>query len=367
MTMRIAIHPRKGSFSDRWMEYCGGHGIPCEVVSAYDSGVIRRLASFDAFLWHFAHGCARDLLMARHVIRAAEIIGLEVFPNTATCWHFDDKVAQKYLLEAVGAPLVPTYVFYDPDSALDWIGRTSFPKVFKLRRGAGSRNVRLVRTAGEASRLARKAFGAGFKPLGDYFGDVPTKARKARRRGDVWATLKRLPRSLLNMYHANFQIGRERGYVYFQDFVPGNRFDTRVTVIGRRAFGFTRNVRPNDFRASGSGSIEYDTGRVDLRCLRIAFEVAGKIGAQSTAFDFVAGESGGPRITEISYGYQAKAVYDCAGHWDPALAWVDGHIWPEDAILEDMMAAVCSLPTAAAGAAGETAENARPSCGAKPQ
>ena len=39
-----------------------------------------------------------------------------------------------------------------------------------------------------------------------------------------------------------------RGYVYFQDFIPDNQFDTRVTVIGNRAFAFIRKVRPGDFR-----------------------------------------------------------------------------------------------------------------------
>jgi len=338
--MKVAVHHREGSFSDRWIAYCADRRIPCEAVSAYDSDILRRMASADAFLWHWHHGSAQDLMMARHVIRAAEMMGLAVFPNTATCWHFDDKVAQKYLLEAVGAPLVPTYVFYDLDIALDWIGRTSFPKVFKLRRGAGSRNVRLVRTAGEARRLARRAFGPGFKPLGGYFGDAPTRLRKARRRGDVWGALKRLPRSLLNMYRANFQIGREKGYLYLQDFVPDNRFDTRVTVIGGRAFAFTRNVRKDDFRASGSGSIDYNTDRVDRRCLRIAFDVARKVGAQSIAFDFVRAEGGAPLIAEVSYAYLAGAVHDCAGHWDEPLAWHEGHTWPEEAILEDLLACV---------------------------
>jgi glutathione synthase/RimK-type ligase-like ATP-grasp enzyme len=348
---RIAIHHTEGSFSDRWMEYCGAHGIPYEVTSAYDSDILRRLAAFDAFLWHWSHGVPQDLLMARHVIMAAERMGLAVFPNTATCWHFDDKVAQKYLLEAVGAPLVPTWVFYDLDTALAWIDGATFPKVFKLRRGAGSRNVRLVQTASEARRLAKKAFGRGYKPLGPYLGDAPTRIRKAQRRGDVCGALKRVPRGLLAMYRSNFQIGREKGYAYFQDFAPGNRFDTRVTVVGRRAFGFTRNVRPNDFRASGSGSIDYDTKRIDPRCVSIAFDVTAKVGAQSLAFDFVAGGTGGPVIVEVSYAYLASAVHDCAGHWDPELGWVEGHVWPQDAILEDLLAGVGAEATSRRGQA----------------
>jgi hypothetical protein len=102
--MQIAIHKGIGSFSERWIEYCVEHGLPHRTVNAHDSDIMAQLASAGAFLWHWSHGNLQDLLMARHVIRAAEMMGLRVFPSTATCWHFDDKVAQKYALEAIGAP-----------------------------------------------------------------------------------------------------------------------------------------------------------------------------------------------------------------------------------------------------------------------
>ena len=44
-----------------------------------------------------------------------------------------------------------------------------------------------------------------------------------------------------------------KDYVYFQKFLPNNKYDIRIVVIGDRAFGFIRYNRENDFRASGSG------------------------------------------------------------------------------------------------------------------
>ena len=35
----------------------------------------------------------------------------------------------------------------------------------------------------------------------------------------------------------------DKNYIYFQEFIPGNEFDTRVTVIGDRAFAFRRMNR----------------------------------------------------------------------------------------------------------------------------
>jgi hypothetical protein len=115
MTVRLAIHPREGSFSEQWMAYCDEHTIPYRLVNCLDSDLIPQLASVDALLWHWHHQDPCAQLMARQVIMAAEAMGIAVFPNTPTCWHFDDKVAQKYLLEAVGAPLVPTYIVIFPN------------------------------------------------------------------------------------------------------------------------------------------------------------------------------------------------------------------------------------------------------------
>jgi glutathione synthase/RimK-type ligase-like ATP-grasp enzyme len=337
MTGRLAIHHRQDSYSDRWIAFCDMHAIPYRVVNCLDSDIIEQLASSDALLWHWHHGDPREQLMARHVIMAAEARGVTVFPSTSTCWHFDDKIAQKYLLEAIGAPLVPTHVFYNLEEALHWIDKASFPKVFKLRKGAGSSNVKLVHSVRQARLLAKRAFSAGFSPVPHYGQDAAKRYRAARRRGDLLDVVKRIPQVLANIRQTNRLMGREKGYVYFQDFIPDNDFDTRVTIIGDRAFAFTRNVRRGDFRASGSGDIVYDSHRIKQSCVEIAFDVTRKVGSQSMAFDFVSGKSQQPLILEVSYIYNAKAVYSCPGHWDARRNWHQGHIWPQDAILIDLL------------------------------
>jgi len=337
MIKQLAIHHREKSYSDRWIAYCELHDIHYKLVNCFDSDIIEQLASSDALLWNWHHGNPKDQLMARQVIMAAEAMGLAVFPSTSTCWHFDDKIAQKYLLEAIDAPLVPTYVFYGLKEALDWIDRASFPKVFKLRKGAGSSNVKLVQSAREACTLAKHAFSAGFSPIPVYGQDALKRYRAARQRGDLLNVIKRIPQVLARIRHTRKMMGREKGYVYFQDFIPDNGFDTRVTVIGERAFAFTRNVRPGDFRASGSGDIVYDSQRIHPKCVEIAFEVTRRVGSQSMAFDFVLAKNEQPLILEVSYSYNANAVHTCPGHWDAKLTWHQGHIWPEDAILIDLL------------------------------
>lgn len=340
MGLSLAIDDRPGSFSDRWAERARELGIRYQLVDCLESGIIPELAKHDGLLWHFNHRAFADLLVARHVIRAAEELGLLVFPSTDTCWSFDDKVAQKYQLEAVGAPLAQTDVFFSEQAALAWIETAEFPRVLKLRGGAGSANVRLVRDRSEARSLTRLAFGRGLTGRGILPGDAMLRLGRARARKDLLGVLLRAPRTLAQHWRENRQERSERGYIYFQEFLPGNAFDTRVTVIGRRAFAFTRNVRPHDFRASGGGFFVYDIARINLECVRIAFRTAARLRSQSAAFDFAFDREGKPRILEVSFGYLAHVVHACLGYWDDALRFVEGHFWPQDVILEDLLAAL---------------------------
>src|SRR5690606_22854792 len=105
-----AIHHRKGSFSDRWIEYCENNNVSYKIVNCYDSDIIEQVKGFDVVMWHYHHAHPKDILTAKRILFALEHSGIKVFPDFNTAWHFDDKVAQKYLLEAIGAPLVPSYV-----------------------------------------------------------------------------------------------------------------------------------------------------------------------------------------------------------------------------------------------------------------
>lgn len=345
MTINIAIHHRSGSFSEGWLQYCIEHGIDYKIVNCYDSRIIGYLKGIDGLLWHWVYYEPVDLLIARQIIQSVNMMGISVFPNIATCWHFDDKIGQKYLLESIEAPLIPTYIFFDKHEAMAWIDKTEFPKVFKLRCGAGSQNVKLIKTRKEAAKLCEKAFSKGFNSNNSYFSDAKTKIRNVKNINEFLEKLKRMPKVIAhNLRRKHFlQVQQvQYGYIYFQDFLPNNNFDTRITVIGNRAFVFTRNIRPNDFRASGSGDIHYNLNRVDKRCIKIAFDTAIKLKTQSLAFDFLFDRNNNPKIAEVSYCYQNKAIYNCPGHWDKNLTWHSGHMWPEDAIIEDIISEIYS-------------------------
>lgn len=321
--MKIAIQHKEGGFGERWIEYCQKNNIEYKLVNVYAFDVIEQVRGCDAFMWHHSHGDYRDVLFAKQLIYSLESMGVKCFPDFHTTWHFDDKVGQKYLLEAVGAPLVPSYVFYTKKEALDWIEKTSFPKVFKLRGGAGASNVKLAHTAEEAKKYVRKAFSKGF-PQFDRFGYLKERYRKWREGKDSFVgVLKGIGRLFIITDFAKMH-PREKGYAYFQDFIPNNTFDIRICVVGNHAFALKRLTRKGDFRASGSGNIIYDKAQIDERCVKTAFEVNEKLKMQSVAFDFVFDVNNKPLIVEISYGYAMKAYDLCEGYWTPDMQWHAG-------------------------------------------
>ena len=336
----IAIHSTKGSFSERWIYYCSQNIIDFKIVDCYKSDIVEQLNDCDALMWHHNHMFSKDTLFAKQLLFSLEHAGKIVFPDFKTAWHFDDKVGQKYLFESFDAPLVKSYVFYDKNEALDWVKNTDFPKVFKLRGGAGSSNVKLATNRKQASYLVIKAFGKGFSQ-NDAVGGLKERWRKFRLgKSNFVDVIKGLVRFIYPTKFAKIA-GKERGYIYFQDFIPNNDADNRVIVIDNKAFAIKRMVRKNDFRASGSGHIFYNKELFDEKTIKLAFELTGKLQGQCVALDFVY-DNGNPKVVEVSYGF-VQAGYDkCEGFWDKDMNWHEGKFdpcaWMVDLVLKQIEA-----------------------------
>jgi glutathione synthase/RimK-type ligase-like ATP-grasp enzyme len=333
--MKIGIQHIRGSFSERWIPYCKDNKIPYKEVDCYRNDILKQLHDCDALMWHFSQDNERDILFAKQLLYSVQIMGKKVFPDYFTMWHFDDKIGQKYLFESIGAPVPPTWIFYDLKTALQWIDNAVFPKVFKLRCGAGSRNVRLVRTKSQATRLAKKAFRRGFSSY-DAWGSLKERWRLfGLKKTNSLDVLKGIGRFVRHPRIAKV-IGPEIGYAYFQEFISGKDYDIRVIVIRKRAFAIKRMVRENDFRASGSGHILYEKEEFDENIIRLAFLLAEKINSQSAAFDFVYLESK-PILLEVSYGFSAEAYDKCEGYWDNEMKWHGGEFNPYGWMVESVI------------------------------
>tara|TARA_R110001592_G_scaffold360679_2_gene669513 strand:+ start:124 stop:1164 length:1041 start_codon:yes stop_codon:yes gene_type:complete len=337
--MKIGIQPTPIGFTNRWIKYCQGHNIEYKLINCYGNDVIEQLSDCDALMWHHDLLLTKDNLVAKRLLFALEHSGKIVFPNFYSGWHYDDKVAQKYLLEALNAPIVPTYVYHDKKDALKWANNTTFPKVFKLKGGAGSSNVKLVKSKLEAIKLINKAFSKGMSPIQkSYF--LKEKYRKYKlKKINLLQLLKGLFRYFLPI-NKGFITKKETDYAYFQEFIPNNDGDYRINVINQnKACGVKRYNRENDFRASGSGKqLLLDNTNCRLDLLKIAFETAKKLKMDSIGFDFVIDKNDKPKIVEISYAFGWDEVDDSGkGYWDEDLNWCKGEVKAHEWMIENVI------------------------------
>jgi glutathione synthase/RimK-type ligase-like ATP-grasp enzyme len=336
--MKIAIHELSGSFSDRWIKYCDDNQVPYKLVNCYSSDILVQLDDCNGVMWHWNQNDYKAALFARQLTVSIEKKGIKVYPDVNTSWHHDDKVGQKYLLEAIGAPLVTSYVFYSKKDAFDWADKTTFPKVFKLRGGAGSVNVSLAKTKQKARQLIKRAFGNGFTHI-NRLARLKDRIRVLKRDRDMIAVQGVLSGLVRIFYPTEVErfSANDKGYIYFQDFIPQNGYDTRLIVIGDRCFGLRRYCRKNDFRASGSGILSYEPELFDERFIRIAFDTAKILKVQSVAFDFI-WDNKMPKIVEISYCFaMGPSIDNCQGYWDSNLIWHKETVNPQYFIIEDFI------------------------------
>ena len=298
-----------------------GHGV--REVNVCSADILEQVKGCRGFMWRYGHMPGMRQIARRLLPVLESEIGLVVYPDQKTCWYYDDKIAQAYLFDALSIPTPKTWIWYDKEKALNFARHANFPLVLKLWAGAGSSNVIMVKSYADAEYWIERIFDRGVQNLHTAKLDLSSRIKEA------WKILRCGEGSAPPWeLHKN--------YVLFQEFLPNNDFDTRVTVIGNRAFAFRRLNREGDFRASGSGLIDYDPSSIPVEFIHLAFEVAAKLGTQSCAVDGL-WRGNEAVVGEISYTYSSMAVYQCPGCWDSDRNWHAGQMWPEEAQLEDFL------------------------------
>ena len=341
MKFTIAIQPDDYGSGDAsspmWERLLAEAGHEVRTVNVYRADIMDQVKGCQGFMWR--HGHTSDMRQIAHRLLPVleKELGMVVYPDQNTCWHYDDKISQRYLLEAAGIPIPKTWVWYDARLALEWAQTADYPLVIKLCSGASSSNVGLVSSFDEARVWIEKLFGWGLHNLKDNFSEHWSFGRR-RIRGAVRLLAKGdIPTRNLSKHAWELH----KNYILFQEFLPGNAFDHRIVVIGNRAFGFRRFNNPDDFRASGSGKVDIDPENVDLEAVRLSFRLAKRLKTQSIAIDCL--RRGEERVVgEISYTSPHWTVHKCPGHWELAeasedLIWKAGQMWPEEAQIADFL------------------------------
>lgn len=343
--MRIAIHQNPNifnhysSWSIPWIEYCKEHNLDYEVVDCYDYKIIEKLERFDILLWHFFGNVIQDMSFARSILYIAKKMGLKVFPDFNESWHFDDKIAETYLLQSVNAPMPKSWVFYTINDLNNWIETEGkFPIVAKLKSGSGSNNVKLIKDSKKLLKYSKRMFGRGYSPAPRVGFKAKSQLKSSKNIGEIKARFKKIPQFIETM-RLGKQLPNEKGYVYFQEFTPNPGYDIKIAVVGNKLSFIGRNIRKDDFRASGGGDLFYDKNLVTKDIIESAFRIADELGFQCIGFDYLIDEriSRGI-IIEISYGFSHTALLNAGGYWDREGVWYDEPLNAPKNILKNIVA-----------------------------
>lgn len=326
------------SWGEEWMSACREKNISCVLVDWRKPDAFEELLRHKVVLWHFSHYSADEMKFARPILDALSAAGCLVYPGRADADHFDDKVAQAYLLRSLGVRTPKNYVFHSRGAVDHWIRTESvFPVVAKLRSGSGSSNVVMIRSADELRSYASRMFGLGFRGRPDAIFKIRSNLSSSRSLSDIFRRVKRAPEFFFSWRKAG-QLAREAGYVYLQEFIPSVSYDLKVVVVGDRLSFIGRRVRAGDFRASGGGDLFYDRSYMTPEVIDFAFDAASRLKSECTGFDIVVDpRSGNPVVLEVSYGFSHKALLEAGGFFDRKGQWHSTPLNAPRALLERLL------------------------------
>jgi glutathione synthase/RimK-type ligase-like ATP-grasp enzyme len=327
------------SYSEKFKEIIIRNNIPFVLIDPNSGSLFDEIKECTHLLFRHSQGDT-DILIYETIFNIVQNIhNLKCFPNFETFWIYENKVKEYYLLKSHNFPIIDSHIFWNYNHAESFIKETQFPIVAKLPKGSSSSNVVIVNSIDDGKKIINQVFKRGVKTSGLHISSNLTSLSKLG--------IFKYGRALLKSSLLNFGLLRDKAdypewqiqkdSILFQKFLPDNSFDTRVTVIGNRAFAFRRFVRKNDFRASGSGNFNMDPDKIDTRCLEIAFNISKKLNFNTMAYDFIYNEDKIPYINEISYCFIDWIVQSCPGYWDDNLLWHNGHNWPQYCQLSDFL------------------------------
>jgi glutathione synthase/RimK-type ligase-like ATP-grasp enzyme len=327
------------SYSEKYREILIDNKIPFIFIDPNSESLLDDIKKCTHILFRHSQGDT-DILIYEIIFNIAfKRYNVKCFPNYETYWLYENKIREYYILKSHDFPIIDSYIFWNYDNAVEFVKKTPFPVVAKLSKGASSSNVVIIKSISDGMKIINQVFKKGVKSYGLK---SSTNLSSLSKVGIKTFGKERLKSILINTgllidkaEYPEWQIIKDS--ILFQKYLPGNTYDTRVTIIGKRAFAFRRFVRKNDFRASGSGNFNLDPDKIDTRCLEIAFSISNKLNFDTMAYDFIYDEDKNPFINEISYCFIDWVVQNCPGFWDEKLNWHPGQIWPQKCQIEDFL------------------------------
>jgi glutathione synthase/RimK-type ligase-like ATP-grasp enzyme len=289
------------NWAEKFAKYLDESGLVYEFLYIDENNWIEKCENFDLIIWKPAFmGVRSTQILKEKIYFMQNTMGKHVYPNYETIWHFDSKIAQSYVLKYTKIKTPETFVSFDYDNTVERLKVTKYPIIVKKSAGAGSSGVKLISSYKNALRCVNREF--------------------------LWQNLfsRIVSSKLFDKY----------GQIYFQEFLDSNNSDLRITIIGNKyAFGFWRKNRKNDFRASGSGKIDFETD-IPKEIIKYCSQISRNNNYDSMAYDILYKENDFC-IIEMSYGFSESAIYKSKGYYEldkegNVVCFNEGNYWPQE-------------------------------------
>lgn len=227
----------------------------------------------DLIMWRAWHR-PDDRDNARAKIQIIErFFNIPIFPNWDMYYSYDNKIIQNFILNKLKFSIPETWIFYDKNEALSFVNKAKFPLVSKCSEGACGDNVYLIKNQGELKNYIEECFSE--EGTNTYF---------------PWV--------------------RQKGYVYLQEFIEGDR-DLRIITIGDKVeLAFWRENK-NSWKHNIAGGGSIDPGDIPKEAKSISLDLARKLRFHWCAFDIILKEDK-PLILEFSsiFGFSRSGHYE---------------------------------------------------------
>lgn len=320
--MRIALSERS-LYLNSWKEYLERYAQNVDIVSVEKLNH-NEFKGYSGMVWHWGANGHSDRF-ASAALQEATKLGLLVYPLAQSTALYESKIAQAIAFSINDIPTPENHVFLGEEEAHEFVNKIDFPIVCKRSSGSGASGVSLVKNRKKGHLFVKQAFRRGID-TDSYPPEITYKKLRQLVRSVFYRTPILYCNRIYDSVHKHSTLepcitSKEKNFIYFQEYIPNNACDYRITVIGDRIYGMRRLNRVNDFRASGSGVHEFTPESICENIVQLAFVTASKLNmSQSCAVDILVGADGKPLVVEVSFTF-ANALVKYPGYWDKSLCW----------------------------------------------
>ena len=288
----------KDAYWPRYERFLIANGVNYRFVDINCSDWQEQLRGCEALIWRVDSDPATLSQAKPKIYFIQNFLGVKCFPSFKEIWHYEDKGLIHYILRQNRLPEIPVFFSFSKQESIDYLKGAKYPMVFKITNGSSSMNVEKVSSKKQAMAIVELAFG-----------------RNGRKTG--WPYL------------------RQKNYIYAQEFIEQIDQEVRIILAGEKIFGYYKEPKSGDFRASGSGIVK--KGELPSEAMDIAREVRDVFDSEQLVVDLVSSKRDNKfMILEVSFfiriitSEQLK-VDDVAGyyvydgdnyHFTPGKYWI---------------------------------------------